>query len=204
MTISKPARLVATLATLAACGGDSTTAPTPPTTPSTPTTPTTPTPPTPPTPTPPTPPSNPNAAYTLLLGIPSGTPAVGSKVTLWITAKRDPSAAKVGSFAAVVVPSDTSTVGFSAEVERTTDGIVAVNGQVTGVILAAGAAASGFSNDTLAGFSVVVKKTGGLNNVTLIIRELTTSAFEDKTAGAASPPPSASKSGARKPAKGRP
>jgi len=169
---------VAATLTFAACGGATDSGPT-----STPVQPPVPT----PTPTPtPTPPSNPKASYTLVLAPPASSPAAGSQATVWLVAKRDTGSATVGSFSAVVAM-DTSMLAYAGQVNRTTDGIVAMNSGTPSSVQMAGAATS-FSNDTLAGMLFTVKKTGGLTGATLIIRELTTSKFEDKTAVATSGP----------------
>lgn len=190
MTTHSRALAFGLLVVAGACGSDvASPTPTTPSTPSTPSQPTQPTDPSQPSnPGTPTTPANPTSSYTLLLGSSAASPAVGQTITLWLVAKREAASAKVGSFKATIVP-DTTAIGFVAQIDRTTDGLVALNSQTTGPILVAGAAASGFGNDTVASWTMTVKKSGGLSTLTLIVNEIVTAAFEDKTAGASTPRP---------------
>ena len=107
-------------------------------------------------------------------------PAIGSRVTVSVRARRGTSVGPIGSFT-IRLAYDSTKLRF-VESARSAQGMVMANGERRGVVLAAGAAAEGFGDDVLLSSTFDVLGSGALKTLELGVTELNSVAFKDQRA----------------------
>lgn len=105
---------------------------------------------------------------------------VGSRVTVSVRARRGTSVGPIGSFT-IRVAYDSTKLRF-VEAARSEQGMVMANGERAGAVLAAGAAAEGFSDDVLLTSTFEVIGANALRTLELGVTELNSVAFKDQRA----------------------
>jgi len=105
---------------------------------------------------------------------------VGSRVTVSVRARRGSSVGPIGSFT-IRLAYDSTKLRF-VESARSAQGMVMANGERAGVVLAAGAAAEGFTDDVLLSSTFEVRAANALKTFELGVTELNSVAFKDQRA----------------------
>jgi len=107
-------------------------------------------------------------------------PGVGSNVTLFVRARRGSQVGPIGSFT-IRLSYDSTRLRF-VESPRSTIGMVMANPTTRGLVIAAGAAAEGFTDDNLFSATFAVTGANALQSVALHVTELNTVTFKDQRA----------------------
>lgn len=115
-------------------------------------------------------PRTPSASDLIVLETPAARPAVGSVATVTALVRRPEAAAAIGSFL-VALSYDTLALEYVGE-QGVPGALAAANGEHAGRVLVAGASARGFVDGRLFALQFRVLQSGGLNRLTLALREL--------------------------------
>jgi hypothetical protein len=107
-------------------------------------------------------------------------PALGARVVVWVRARRGTSVGPIGSFT-IRLAYDSTKLHFQ-DAARSAQGMVMANGERAGVVLAAGAAAEGFTDDVLLVSTFEVVGSNALKSLELGVTELNSVAFKDQRA----------------------
>ena len=108
------------------------------------------------------------------------TPRVGDQVTVAVRALRGSAVGPIGSF---TIRLSYDSVGLTfVQADRSANGMVMTNSRVPGVLTAAGASAKGFIDDQLVSATFRVNAPTALTSLTLTVKELNGSGFEDRRA----------------------
>ena len=107
-------------------------------------------------------------------------PAIGARVVVSVRARRGTSVGPIGSF--TIRLAYDSTKLHCQDAARSAQGMVMANGERAGVVLAAGAAAEGFTDDVLLVSTFEVVGSNALKSLELGVTELNSVAFKDQRA----------------------
>lgn len=112
------------------------------------------------------------------VSVSNSAPAIGSRFTVTVRTRRGSAIGPVGSFT-VRLAFDTARITYH-EAARSDLGMVMANVASPGVLIAAGASASGFTNDELFVATFTARSNDAVKSLSLTVNELNSVAFEDQ------------------------
>lgn len=118
-------------------------------------------------------------AVSAYVAVSNASPAVGSEVTVFVRARRGTAVGPIGSFT-IRVAFDSVALQFK-DAARSELGIVMANGASAGLVVAAGASATGFTSDELLSATFLVKAPNALASLRLTVNELNSVNFTSQT-----------------------
>ena len=117
-------------------------------------------------------------AVSAYLAVSNANPAVGSEVTVFVRARRGSAVGPIGSFT-IRLAYDSTRLQFK-DAARSEHGMVMANGANAGLLVAAGASATGFTTDDLVAATFVARATSALTPLELTVTELNSVTFTDQ------------------------
>lgn len=118
-------------------------------------------------------------AVSAYVAVSNANPGVGSEVTVFVRARRGTAVGPIGSFT-IRLAFDSTRLQFK-DAARSELGMVMANGANAGLLVAAGASASGFTNDELLAATFLVKAVNALAGLQLTVSELNSVNFTNQT-----------------------
>ena len=118
-------------------------------------------------------------AVSAYVAVSNANPAIGSEVTVFVRARRGSAVGPIGSFT-IRLAYDSTRLRFK-DAARSEFGMVMANGANAGLLVAAGASATGFTNDELLSATFVATSANALTPLNLTVSELNSVTFTDQT-----------------------